>query len=104
MSKSFAELARYDEVPNLDAMDQKALAEFWVVYRDPSRQTLRRFIPKDVIADEDAARDASATLACYAIAKSCAMDLRLKGNIEAAGVYEEHCDSYYQDLPEVLRW
>jgi len=44
------------------------------------------------------------TLAAYAISKASAIACRLEGRIESAQAYEEHCESYYERLPDDIKW
>jgi hypothetical protein len=43
-------------------------------------------------------------LAHYASNKATAMECRLRGDIQAAGIYEAICERIYTALPEDLRW
>ena len=89
-------------VPNLDAMPRSELLEFWQHYRQAHDHTDRaRYLTG---LEWVAAVSAAETLAAYALAKACAMRLRLEGKIPEAQSYEQHCDCYYSELPKQLRW
>lgn len=89
---------------NLDALPEEDLGKFWMLYREPELDTLRKLLPAELFPDEEQAMDIAATLAAYAMAKKCAIGLRLAGAIDRAQVYESHCDIYYQELPEEVKW
>lgn len=80
---------------NLDAMEQKALRKFWLKHRWGNKKS------QDELGVNG---NAVCTLAAYAMAKNCAIELRRKGEIERAQVYERHCEIYYSELPEEARW
>jgi len=87
-------------VPNFDAMDHDDLMDYWVKMRHPSRR-----MAEEVVGDRRPgytllARD----LAAYAATKAAAMTCRVRGDIEAALVYELICEIIYKDLPVDLRW
>lgn len=80
---------------NLDAMDQTELRKFWLKHRwGDKKSQLELGLTGNTIC----------TLAAYAMAKNCAIELRLKGEIERAQVYERHCEIYYEELPEKAKW
>lgn len=89
---------------NLDCMSEKALMTFWSDYKDASEHQLEAFFEGASESVFSQAEPTLATLCSYAVAKSCSIKLRLEGNIEGALVYEIHCEGYYADLPEEVRW
>lgn len=58
----------------------------------------------DCHADFKAMAEVFTQLARYASVKKCATQLRLKGNIAAAQVFEQRCGKIYKSLPEWARW
>jgi hypothetical protein len=86
--------------PNLDALTQEELRAFWLRYRRATTKAAAVLLGEH----SHRARNAVHTLAAYAMAKSCAMGLRLEGKIANATVYEQHCELYYAELPEDFRW
>jgi hypothetical protein len=88
-------------VPNLDAMTPDDLMEFWLRYQ----QHTTRKDAATLIGDR---RKGFTTLAkdlgAYAANKATAMRCRLKGDIQAASVYETICDHIYNELPDDLKW
>jgi hypothetical protein len=87
------------ETPNFDAMTQEELRDFWGKWHVTTRK--RAVV---VTGDRKDARQIMETLACYAINKSCAVGLRLEGEIERAMTYEHACELTYGRLPEDVRW
>lgn len=87
------------ETPNFDAMNQDELREFWAKWHRPTKKQAVEFIGirKD-------ARRVMQTLANYAINKSCAIGLRLDGEIDRATVYEYSCELCYNSLPADVKW
>lgn len=86
---------------NFDAMDQAELMAFWSKYHIPTREQAVALVGTEGVPDPV---DTVETMAAYACAKSCAIKLRLEGEIARALVYEQHCDIYYDQLPEAVRW
>lgn len=87
-------------VPNLDAMDQEELMKFWKRFHRPRRKEAA-----ELIGDRRKGYTNLASLiAGYACNKAVAMGCREKGDIQAAQVYELHCDMTYERIPEDLRW
>jgi len=87
------------EIPNFDAMNSDELREFWAKWHRPTKKAAVEFlgVRKD-------ARSVMMNLAIYAINKSCAVELRLKGNVDGATIYE-HCSQLcYDKLPADVRW
>jgi hypothetical protein len=87
------------DLPNLDAMTQDELRTFWSKWHVTTKKEVVRFLGER----EDACK-VMETLACYAINKSCAIGLRLEGQIEHALTYEQACEIQYEKLPEDVRW
>lgn len=80
---------------NLDTMDQTELRKFWLKHRCGDKKS------QDELG---LSGNTICTLAAYAMAKNCAIGLRLQGEIEHAQVYEQHCEIYYAELPEEAKW
>ena len=85
---------------NFDAMNHAELMAFWSANRTPTREEAVAIVGTKVTDPVDAVE----TLAAYACAKACAVKLRLEGQISRALTYEQHCDIYYEQLPEAVRW
>jgi hypothetical protein len=86
-------------VPNLDAMPESELMAFWSRYHRPTRKDAAALVGK-----RKGYIGLAQTLANYAVNKATAMTCRLRGDINAAQVYEHACDLCYDRLPEDLRW
>lgn len=87
-------------VPNLDAMPEDELMAFWSRYARPSRKDA-----EELIGDRRKGfTTLSGRLAGYASNKATAITCRLRGDIQAAQVYEGICDAIYERIPEDLRW
>lgn len=87
-------------IPNFDCMSAEELLNFWSKYNRATRKDAA-----ELIGDKRKGYlGITSTLVSYAMAKNCAMKLRLEGEIQRATVYEQHCEIYYQTLPEDLRW
>jgi len=87
-------------VPNLDAMSEAELMDFWNHYHRASRKDA-----EELIGDRRRGfMRIAATLANYACNKATAMTCRLRGDITAAQIYEHSCQLCYDRLPEDLRW
>lgn len=88
-------------VPNLDALSHNELTAFWVRHQGGRSRKEAEFLVGDrrkgytIIA---------AQLANYAINKATAIDCRLRGDTQAALVYEQICDLIYERLPRDVRW
>jgi hypothetical protein len=87
------------EIPNFDSMTEKELMDFWRVYHRPSKEDAEA-----LLGGRKEAKKICGTLACYAVAKACAISLRLEGEVARAVVYEEACDLAYERLPSDVRW
>lgn len=88
-------------IPNLDAMGKEALMAFWKKYQ----QISRRKDCAELIGDRRKGYTTIAKdLGAYAVNKATAISCRLRGDIQAAQIYELICDSIYADLPEDCRW
>ena len=89
-------------------LDEKELMGFWSRWRgDVDPEDAVEFFEGVEWEQNDpwqVAKDALETLAAYAVAASCAVGLREKGDIQGAQVYEEHMEIYYSDLPVEVRW
>jgi len=86
-----------NNIPNLDAMPADELMQFWVTH-----QRGRRY--RDLVGSGRGARRATADLANYASNKATAMQCRLRGDIQAALMYEGIADRIYDGLPSFARW
>lgn len=87
-------------VPNLDAMSSEDLMAFWKRYARPSRKDAEALVG-------DRRRGfttISGSLAGYASNKATAITCRLRGDVNAALVYERICEVIYEKLPSDLRW
>lgn len=93
-------LPRYDAVPNLDDMTHEDITHFALVYQRPSRKDAQRLIGDR----RKGFTTLCGSLSGYAWNKATAMTCRMKGDIQAALVYEQICESIYNRLPEDLRW
>ncbi len=87
-------------IPNFDAMTQEELMTFWSRYHRATRKDAEALVGDrrkgfTVIA---------AQLANYACNKAVAMSCRLRGDIQAAQVYEHATDLCYNALPQDLKW
>jgi len=88
-------------VPNLDAMDPKALLEFWfTTNRVRPIRTARAIFPACPQEYVRATKD----LGHYASNKATAMHCRMRGDISTASMYEDICERIYQKLPAFARW
>jgi len=87
------------DVPNLDAMTEGELSAFWSKYHRASKKAAVA-----LVGDRPHSVGVAATLAAYALDKSCAMKLRKEGDIKGAMVYEESMDLRYKTLPVDIRW
>lgn len=87
-------------VLNLDGMDRVELADFWKrVHFHPVQVARELFLDRPggyVSTTKD--------LGNYAINKSVAMELRAKGDIQRALVYEAICERIYAELPGFAKW
>jgi hypothetical protein len=90
---------RFNPLPNLDGMNVDELAEYWSKFH---AVTLEEAC--DAVGPRLDNVRAVETSAAYAMAKKCAMVLRAEGRFDRAQTYESHCDLYYEQLPEDLRW
>ncbi|MDB4278593.1 hypothetical protein N9917_03190 [Deltaproteobacteria bacterium] len=84
---------------NLDAMERDDLMAFWAANRSPSYEQAQA-----IVGDVPDPVSVVELLGAYAVAKACAIKLRLEGEIARAMIYEQHCDIYYADVPEAVRW
>lgn len=87
-------------IPNFDAMDKDELMGFWFKYQHATRVQAEELIG-------DRRRGFTVVvkqLANYAANKGTAVACRLKGDIQAALVYESICDSIYEALPGDIQW
>jgi hypothetical protein len=85
---------------NLDCMTADALTSFWQQYRKPSRKMAADLFGGTPEGYIRAAKD----VANYASNKATAMQCRMRGDMQAAGIYERICERIYEDLPEFARW
>lgn len=87
-----------NNVPNFDAMTTDELNTFW--FEHQQGRGARRLFPDG----GKGTRRATADLANYASNKGAAFACRLRGDIEAARMYEAICDRIYVHLPLEARW
>ena len=87
-------------IPNLDAMNDADLMAFWMRYQN--RQT--RKDAAALVGRRPRYTIIAADLGAYAANKATAITCRLRGDIQAALVYERICDIIYSDLPSDCRW
>lgn len=89
-----------NEVPNLDCAWINSADYF--AFHDRYKTGLNA---KELFPDGGkGTRRATASLARYASFKGCAIDCRLRGDIECALYYEHVCETIYSRLPEFSRW
>ncbi len=100
MRKGFIISSMTNTVPNLDAMTADDLMAFWKRYARPSRKDAEALIGDR----RKGFTTISGKLAGYASNKATAMTCRLRGDINAALVYEGICETIYEGLPEDVRW
>lgn len=84
-------------VPNLDAMSQDELMQFWMQHQRGRGRKALGLSGKGSV-------NTVGLLACYASNKATAMSCRLRGDIQSALVYEGIADNIYQRLPAQARW
>lgn len=90
-----------NNVPNLDAMTVEELRDFWRRYHYGAK----RKDCEDLIGSRcDGYTVIASKLANYADNKAVAMECRLRGDIQAASIYETICDQIYSRLPEDIKW
>lgn len=83
---------------NLDCVSAE---ELWAFWREHSGgRAYRVLFP----AGGTGTKRATADLACYASNKATAMSCRLRGDIQAAQMYEGICDRIYRKLPGFAAW
>jgi hypothetical protein len=87
------------ETPNFDAMTVDELLEFWKKWHVTTKKKAVVFT-----GERKDAKSIMENLANYAINKSCAVKLRLEGDINGATIYEHSCQLCYDRLPEDVRW
>jgi hypothetical protein len=87
-----------NNVPNLDAMTQRELMDFWCKHQ--RCRGYRELFP----AGGKGTMRATADLACYASNKATAMACRLRGDMPAALMYEGIADRIYAELPPFAKW
>ena len=85
---------------NLDGETDPDLMEFWsVASRNPG------IVGKLLFPSQNKGRmRATRDLANYASNKATAMTCRVRGDIQAAKIYEHCADLCYNDLPEWAKW
>ncbi len=87
-------------IPNLDCMSSEDLMQFWLKYRRP-----KRVEAEALIGDRRKGFTVlCGSLAGYASNKATAQTCRLKGDIQAATIYECICENIYSELPDDLKW
>ena len=85
-------------VNNLDCLESSELWQFWQTHQQGRHY--RELFPT---GGKDTKR-ATADLACYASNKATAIDCRIRGDINAALMYEQICDRIYSRLPAFAKW
>ncbi len=88
-----------NNVPNLDAQTPEFLMNFWMKYQRPTRKNAAALVGK-----RKGYTTLCGDLAGYASNRATAMQCRLRGDIQAALIYESICDRIYSELPSDLRW
>ena len=90
---------------NLEGMTDGELGDFWADFHIPSKTKLNKLWPGGKLpAGLKETKEALATLAAMALDIKIAREARLKGEIQAAVVYEGHADGRYKRLPAWARW
>ena len=98
--KANAQCPQYDQVPNFDGMSRDDLMAFWARYHRPSRKDAELLIGDR----RKGFTTVASALANYACNKAVAMGCREKGDIQAALIYEQHCELSYDRLPVDIKW
>lgn len=87
-------------IPNFDAMAPDELMAFWSRYHRATRKDAA-----ELVGDRRKGyTNIAATAANYACNKAVAMQCRLRGDIQAASIYEHAAELCYERLPPDLRW
>ncbi len=86
-------------IPNLDGMTEKELMAFWSRYHRATRADAAELVGK-----RPGYTNLAAVVANYACNKSVAMACRVRGDIQAASIYEHAADLCYNQLPDDLKW
>ncbi len=84
--------------PNLDCMNDSELMPFWMNHQRGRKA--RDLFPQG----GKGTRRAAADLANYASNLATARACRRRGDIGAAVMYENICDTIYRGLPAFARW
>lgn len=87
-----------------DDWDVPQLRAFWSDFRLAGIAEIETLFPNDAPGTIPELTEALQTLATYAMNKSCGVELRLKGEIARAQVYEEAAEMTYEKLPEWAQW
>jgi hypothetical protein len=87
-------------IPNFDAMPKEELMAFWSKYHRASRKDAEALVGDR----RPGYTNIAATIANYACNTAVAMGCRLRGDIQAAMLYEQSADMCYDSLPKDLRW
>ena len=88
------------KIPNFDAMTHDELMNFWSRYHRPTRKDAEELLG----GKRKGYTNIVATLANYACNKAVAISCRLRGDIQAAMIYEGACELSYDRLPKDLHW
>jgi len=88
------------ELPNLDAMHEDDLLDFWLKHRKFGDAAQTFFTNPEV----SGATRVMMTLARYALQKHMAMHLRLGGFTALAIQAEHELQALYNSIPQHLRW
>ncbi len=86
-------------IPNFDAMTSEELMDFWKKYSRPTRKDAAALVGK-----QKGYITLCGQLAAYACNKAVAMRCRVRGDIQAAEIYEKHCELDYERLPDWAKW
>jgi len=81
-------------------MSSAELMAFWKRYHRATRKDAAELVGDT----RKGYTNIAATLANYACNKAVAIDCRLKGDIQAALIYEHNADLCYDRLPADLQW
>jgi hypothetical protein len=84
----------------MESGDREALMLFWTRTHQHPVKTARKLFPTKPRGYVTATVD----LSHYASNKAVAINERLKGNIQAAEIYEKICENIYNRLPTFARW
>jgi hypothetical protein len=81
-------------------MPESELMRFWSRFSHPKRKDAALLIGDTRPGYTGLAK----LLSGYAANKATAITCRLRGDIQAAGIYETICENIYAEIPTDLRW